>query len=138
MKCKVFAAALTAAILVFALTACGKTQTPTASDNSASSASSAVSGNIISSENASSVDQQSGQQSSTDKLAGKTSSTGSGKASDDESWKKELEEDLFDKYGVIPDHYVSLGNGIYEVYVEVGGKVIPFVTVDSATGDYHG
>lgn len=138
MKCKVFAAALTAAILVFALTACGKTQTPTASANSASSASSAVSGNIISSENASSVDQQSGQQSSTDKPAGKTSSTGSGKASDDESWKKELEEDLFDKYGVIPDHYVSLGNGIYEVYVEVGGKVIPFVTVDSATGDYHG
>ena len=32
----------------------------------------------------------------------------------------------------------DLGDGIYQVYVEVGGEVVPFVTVDSATGDYHG
>ena len=34
--------------------------------------------------------------------------------------------------------YEDLGNGIYQVDVEHEGRVIPFVTVDSATGDYHG
>ena len=39
--------------------------------------------------------------------------------------------------------YEDLGNFIYQVYVEHEGRVIPFVTVDSATvdsatGDYHG
>lgn len=37
-----------------------------------------------------------------------------------------------------PDHYEDLGNGIYQVYVKIDGKVVPYVTVDSATGDYHG
>ena len=31
-----------------------------------------------------------------------------------------------------------LGNGVYQVYVEMDGKVVPYVAVDSATGDYHG
>ena len=53
-------------------------------------------------------------------------------------WKTALAEDLFEKYGVLPEYYEDLGNGIYQVYVEVGGEVVPFVTVDSATGDYHG
>lgn len=43
-----------------------------------------------------------------------------------------------EQYGLKPHHYVDLGNGIYEVYVEREGKFISFVTVDSATGDYHG
>lgn len=26
----------------------------------------------------------------------------------------------------------------YQVYVEIGGEIVPFVAVNSATGDYHG
>ena len=55
-----------------------------------------------------------------------------------EDWKNNLTQSLFDNYGVIPKYYVDLGNGMYQVYCEVGGEVVPFVTVDSATGDYHG
>ena len=47
-------------------------------------------------------------------------------------------EGLFSKYGVLPEYYEDLGDGIYQVYVEVGGEIVPFVTVNSATGDYHG
>ena len=60
------------------------------------------------------------------------------KATEDEPWKVTLAEDLFQKYGVLPEYYEHLGDGIYQVYVEVGGEIIPFVTVDSATGEYHG
>ena len=38
----------------------------------------------------------------------------------------------------MPHHYEDIGNGVYQVYVEIGGKVVPFVAVDSATGEYHG
>ena len=60
------------------------------------------------------------------------------KATQDEPWKVTLAEDLFQKYGVVPEYYEDLGNGIYQVYVEVGGELVPFVAVNSATGDYHG
>ena len=60
------------------------------------------------------------------------------KATEDEPWKAALAEDLFQKYGVLPEYYEDLGDGIYQVYVEVGGEIVPFVTVNSATGDYHG
>ena len=60
------------------------------------------------------------------------------KATEDEPWKKALAEDLFAKYGVLPEYYEDLGDGIYQVYVEVGGEIVPFVAVNSATGDYHG
>ena len=60
------------------------------------------------------------------------------KASEDEAWKAELAQSLFDNYGVLPEYYEDLGDGIYQVYVEVGGEIVPFVTVNSATGDYHG
>ena len=59
-------------------------------------------------------------------------------ASDSESWKNEFEKSLLENYGVSPDHYEDLGDGIYQVYVEINGNVVPFVTVDSSTGDYHG
>lgn len=52
-------------------------------------------------------------------------------------WKAALEEELLEKYGVIPEYYEDLGNGIYQVYAEVGGEVIAIVTVDSATGEYQ-
>lgn len=64
--------------------------------------------------------------------------TGKDEASEEELWKAALAEDLFEKYGVLPEYYEDLGDGIYQVYVEVGGEIVPFVTVDSATGDYHG
>ena len=60
------------------------------------------------------------------------------KATEDEPWKAALAEDLFQKYGVVPEYYEDLGNGIYQVYVEIGGELVPFVAVNSATGDYHG
>lgn len=56
----------------------------------------------------------------------------------DDSWKVEFEKSLLDNYGVTPDHYEDLGNGVYQVYVEIDGKLVPYVAVDSATGDYHG
>ena len=52
-------------------------------------------------------------------------------------WKADLEKRLFENYGVVPKYYEDLGDGTYQVYVEVGGEVEPLVTVDSATGDYQ-
>ena len=108
MKCKAYLAVILAAILLFVLTACGKTQPPAASDklDAASETEAAP--------------------------------TGAEEAPAEEPWKAALAEDLFEKYGVLPEYYEDLGDGIYQVYVEVGGEVVPFVTVDSATGDYHG
>jgi hypothetical protein len=57
---------------------------------------------------------------------------------DEEPWKIAFEKSLFDNYGVKPDHYEDLGDGIYQVYVEINGKIVPYVVVDSATGNYHG
>ena len=59
-------------------------------------------------------------------------------ASVDDSWKVDFEKSLLDNYGVKPDHYEELENGVYQVYVEIDSKIIPYVAVDSATGDYHG
>lgn len=56
---------------------------------------------------------------------------------EDAGWKADLEKSLFENYGVVPKYYEDLGDGIYQVYVEVGGEVEPLVTVDSATGDYQ-
>ena len=53
-------------------------------------------------------------------------------------WKAAFEKSLLENYGVKPDHYEELENGVYQVYVEIDGKVVPYVAVDSATGDYHG
>ena len=59
-----------------------------------------------------------------------------GVESDD--WKKKFEESLMENYGVTVDHYEDLGDGVYQVYVVIDGKTVPYVTVDSKTGDYHG
>ena len=56
----------------------------------------------------------------------------------DDAWKAALEKSLLENYGVKPDHYEELENGVYQVYVEIDGKVVPYVAVDSTTGDYHG
>ena len=56
----------------------------------------------------------------------------------DDAWKAAFEKSLLENYGVTPEYYEDLGNGIYQVYVNIDGKVVPYVVVDSATGDYHG
>lgn len=120
MKRKFFAAAILAATLLLALAACGKTQSPAASDNSDSTT------------------QQTEQQKHSETSTTEASSTGEDEVPEDEAWKTDFEKSLFENYGVIPEYYEDLGDGIYQVYVEVGGDVVPFVTVDSATGQYHG
>ena len=59
-------------------------------------------------------------------------------ASFDESWKADFEKSLWENYNVTPEYYEDLGDGIYQVYVKMDGKTVPYVCVDSATGDYHG
>jgi len=104
------AAALLTAVLLLALTACGR-QTAAASD--------AVETPVIAAPSA-------------------APTPAAGKDTGRDGWKAEFERSLLENYGVTPDHYEDLGNGIYQVYVKIDGKVVPYVTVDSATGDYHG
>ncbi len=151
MKTKFFATAILTITVLFTLTACGNAQN-NASSNSPdltteqsekqssteyqsennNSANGQTSNTLGSSEKAESSIDQAGKQNTADKpTAGSTSAQG-------EAWKIDFEKDLFKNYQVKPDHYEDLGNGIYQVYVVLNGKVVPFVTVDSATGDYHG
>ena len=119
MKGKAYLAVILAAILLFALTACGKTQSPAASDN---------------------LDpptQQTEQQTIPDASGTEDTPADTDESSEDEPWKAALADELFEKYGVLPEYYEDLGDGIYQVYVEVGGEVVSFGTVDSATGEYH-
>ena len=59
-------------------------------------------------------------------------------APSDESWKADFEKSLWENYNVTPEYYEDLGGGVYQVYVKIDGKTVPYVAVDSATGDYHG
>ena len=59
-------------------------------------------------------------------------------APSDESWKTDFEKSLWENYNVTPEYYEDLGDGVYQVYVKIDGKTVPYVCVDSATGDYHG
>lgn len=119
MKLKAFAAAMLAATLLLALSACGKTQSPAASDN------------------LDPATQQTEQQTIPDASGTEDTPADTDESSEDEPWKAALADELFEKYGVLPEYYEDLGDGIYQVYVEVGGEVVPFGTVDSATGEYH-
>ena len=127
---KLFTLFLFAAALLLALAGCGKTQIPAASGESEP------------------VTQQTEQSSdttapATENLPADTEESTVEVPQEDETpeeepWKTALAEELFEKYGVRPEYYEDLGDGIYQVYVEVGGEIVPFVTVDSATGEYHG
>lgn len=55
-----------------------------------------------------------------------------------DAWKAEFEADLKEKYGVEVDHYEFIGGTSYQVYVRINGQIVPYVCVDSATGNYHG
>ena len=121
MRNKLFSLILLAAVLLLALAGCGKSRSPAASGESEPA-------------------EQKTEQSAP---GAETSDPGNAPAEEEgnpeeEPWKTALAEDLFEKYGVLPEYYEDLGDGIYQVYVEVGGEIVPFVTVDSATGDYHG
>ena len=117
------AAALLAAVLLLALAACGK-QTAAASDPAQTPAAPAVETPVVATPAAAPTP-----------AAGKNAGSDTGS---NDGWKAEFERSLLENYGVTPDHYEDLGNGIYQVYVKIDGKVVPYVTVDSATGDYHG
>ena len=56
----------------------------------------------------------------------------------DDSWKEEFEKTLYEEDGVVPDHYEYIGNDVYQVYVKIDGKIVPYVAVNWKTGDFHG
>ena len=119
MKYKSFILLL-AAVMVLSLSACGKLPTP---DKSASSVSA---GTQVEPSNEG------------DAPADENPAADADTSANDEAWKTEFEKSLLENYGVTPDHYEDLGDGVYQVYVEIDGKVVPYVAVDSATGDYQG
>ena len=119
MKYKPIIVVLTA-VMVLSLSACGKLPTPDKNESSVSA------GTQVEPSNEGNTP------------ANESSTEDADTSANDEAWKKEFERSLLENYGVTPDHYEDLGDGIYQVYVEIDGKVIPYVTVDSATGDYHG
>jgi hypothetical protein len=52
---------------------------------------------------------------------------------------KPLLKKAFGKITMSPRNTTKIwGDGVYEVYVKIDGKTVPYVCVDSATGDYHG
>ena len=126
MQRKLFTLILIMAVLMLALAGCGRTQSPEASGKPESAdrqtEQSAPNAETSVSENAPADKEDPPEEESPE----------------EEPWKTALAEDLFEQYGVLPEYYEDLGDGIYQVYVEVGGEIVPFVTVDSATGDYHG
>lgn len=131
MRGKVIIAAAIAATMLLSLTACGRLPFLGKSDQDTS-----VTGNA-----AGAVDVTSPADTSIspdkDATEDKDTPTNEDTVADD-SWKAEFEKSLLDNYGVKPDHYEELENGVYQVYVEIDGKIVPYVVVDSATGDYHG
>ena len=143
MKIKAIISVSLAAVMLMALAAC-KDNTNTDKGNHSGNASSVVSESSSASVNSLSNDtstvkpaeDNSSEAASSSKPA--AASNDSKDSSVKEDWKVEFEKSLMELYGLKPHHYVDLGNGIYEVYVEREGKIISFVTVDSATGDYHG
>lgn len=55
-----------------------------------------------------------------------------------DAWKAEFEADLKERYGVEVDHYEFIGGTSYQVYVRINDEIVPYVCIDSATGNYHG
>ena len=119
MKYKSFILLLTV-VMVLSLTACGKSPAPDKSELPVS------------------TDTQVESPNEAEAPANESAPADTDTSTNDEAWKMEFEKSLLENYGVTPDHYEDLGDGVYQVYVEIDGKVIPYVTVDSATGDYHG
>ena len=136
-------AAALAAVLLLGLTACGKSQSPAASQPGSAEVSSAQPAEQPTAPAASS-EASTAPEETPDGSGSSDGSFSAEKPTDeisdgaDEPWKAEFEKSLLENYGVTPDHYEDLGGGVYQVYVEIDGKIVPYVAVDSATGDYHG
>ena len=141
MQRKLFTLILIMAVLMLALAGCGRTQLPEASGKPESAdrqtEQSAPNAETSVSENAP-VDEEEPPEEESPEEESPEEESPEEESPEDEPWKTALAEDLFEQYGVLPEYYEDLGDGIYQVYVEVGGEIVPFVTVDSATGDYHG
>ena len=146
MQRKLFTLILIMAVLMLALAGCGRTQLPEASgkpesadrqtEQSAPNAETSVSENAPA-DKEDPPEEESPEEESPEEESPEEESPEE-ESPEEEPWKTALAEDLFEQYGVLPEYYEDLGDGIYQVYVEVGGEIVPFVTVDSATGDYHG
>ena len=126
MKQRNIALAALAALLLFTLAACGRRAPAPAP----ASAASAGEGAAAAPAEEPSVPDSSGSETEPAEKAASSAAA--------EAWQQAFEESLWENYGVVPDHYEDLGDGVYQVYVEIDGKVVPYVAVDSATGDYHG
>lgn len=131
MKYKAYLSMVLAAVLLFLLTACGKTQSPAAATESVTAAQQTELQTVLET----TVEETIAEEPTVEEPTVEEPTV---EETSEEAWKEELAESLFENYGVLPEYYEDLGNGIYQVYVEVGGEIVPFVTVDSATGDYHG
>ncbi|MTD42008.1 hypothetical protein GIX45_25975 [Erwinia sp. CPCC 100877] len=56
-----------------------------------------------------------------------------------DGWKKEFENKLYENFQVTVKEYVDYGNGYFGVFVnEVDTGDNAYVTVNSATGNFHG
>ena len=108
------------AVMVLSLAACGKTPAPNKSELSVS------------------TDTQVEPSNEVDAPTDESPTADADTSANDKAWKTEFEESLLENYGVTPDHYEDLGDGVYQVYVEIDGRIVPYVAVDSTTGDYHG
>ena len=131
MKHKTLVAALLAVMMLLSLTACGKLPFLGKSNQDTSSMGNAVGAVDVTTSVDTSISPNE------DTTEDKDTPTNEDTSVDD-SWKVDFEKSLLDNYGVKPDHYEELENGVYQVYVEIDGKIVPYVAVDSATGDYHG
>lgn len=131
MKTRFFAAAMLMAALMLALTACGKPGTDpiqTTPETHTQTTPATSGGN----------DFTTPAQSTFTAPAQSSPAASGGETVQEAPWQKALAENLMENYGVLPVYYEDLGDGYYLVYVEIGGKTVPFVTVNSATGEYHG
>ena len=136
-------AAALAAVLLLGLTACGKSQSPAAPQPGSAEASSAQpteqpTAPAASSQASPAPEETPDGSGSSDGSSSAEKPTDENSDGADEPWKAEFEKSLLENYGVTPDHYEDLGGGVYQVYVEIDGRIVPYVAVDSATGDYHG
>ena len=52
-------------------------------------------------------------------------------------WQPKFEEQFEEVYKVPVDHYEEMKDGVYTVYAEKDGEVVPFVTLDAKSGVYE-
>lgn len=124
MKLKTFITTMLAVTLIFTLSACSKNQSVDESDEPNA--------------DTQKTEQNMDEGTTVDDDTTTTDTADADKNNQEKSWKEAFEKSLLENYNVVPESYEDLGNGIYQVYVKIDGKTVPYVTVDSATGEYHG